>query len=246
LKRVCLHKTRADLERANKEIERLRDQVEKLKQELSAERQPPKWAKENKPTDNEGTRITKKKGEQARQGHAPQSRKEIPEIDERVVIFPERCPEHGHELPFPSDSKWYSHIQIDLPEPQKISTTEYVVGSSYCTRCKKYHGADWGRVSGSLYGPRLHATVSYWKFQLGLTLGKMQGLLKSQYGLEISTGQISEILSRTAEKFSDSYEDLKTNISSEAHLYAVPELLSFPTRPLETHPNVESLRAHES
>lgn len=213
-----LQHTKTELERAKKEIEKLRHQVEKLKQELSSRRGAPKWAKANVSSRQSGKRVAKRKG--AKPGHGPQPRRELPKIDERIVIFPERCPEHGHELPFPSATKWHKHIQIDLPEPQGVLTTEFMVGSSYCARCRKYHGADWGRVSGSLYGPRLHATISYWKFQLGLSLGKIQGLLKSQHELALSTGQISEILNRAAKKFEGSYEDLKTKLSSEEHLYA--------------------------
>lgn len=211
-----LRRTQRELEQAHKQIDRLRKQNEKLKQELSAMRQPPKWAKANKTEKSQ--RRAKKKG--ARVGHAAQARKVLPKIDEQVVVFPERCPKHGHELPFPSDSKWHSHIQIDLPEPQKAVTTEYIVGSSYCAKCKKHHTASWGRVSGSLFGPRLHATISYWKFQLGLTLGKIQGLLKSQHELDLSTGQISEIVSRAGRKFKFSYDDLRTNLSDEPTLYA--------------------------
>ncbi|MDE2035762.1 MAG: IS66 family transposase, partial [Pseudomonas sp.] len=124
---------------------------------------------------------------------------------------------HG-ELPFPSESKWHTHVQIDLPEPGKPIVTEFVVGSSYCSHCKRYHSAT-GRVARSLYGPRLHAQVCYWKFSLGLTLLKIQKLLLDQYELRLSTGQISEVISQTASRFEDCYDDLKTSLREQDHLH---------------------------
>ena len=120
---------------------------------------------------------------------------------------------------FPSDSKWHTHVQIDLPEPGKVIVTEFKVGSSYCKDCKKYHSAAHSRVANSLYGPRLHSYVSYLKFGLGLTLGKIQKLLIEQYSLELSTGQISEIILRTGNKFEGAYSDLKTKLLDQSHLH---------------------------
>ena len=200
-----------ELEKKNKRLEK---ENEKLKKELAASRKPPKWAKPKK----DPSRKKAKKG--PKPGHAPNLRKRPEEADETVVLIPESCPEGLWELPFPSDSKWYSHFQIDLPEPGKAIVTEFVIGSSYCKGCRKYHSASDGRIAHSLYGARFHATMSYWKFELGLTLGKIRKLLKDQYNLDVSTGQLSEMLSRSAEKFSGSYDDLKASLRAQSHLHA--------------------------
>lgn len=209
-----LHRETAEKEKLRKENEQLKKVIEKLKKELAAIRKPPKWAKANK--SKEQKKNAKKKGPKF--GHSPNPRKKPEKVDETIVVFPEQCPEGKGELPFPSDSKWHSHVQIDLPKPGKPHVTEFIVGSSWCKTCKKYHSAK-GRFSNSLYGPRLHAYVCYCKFELGLTLGKIKKLLKSQYGLDLSTGQISEILSQSAKRFSGVYDDLKTNLSDQSHLH---------------------------
>lgn len=180
----------SELEKRN---ERLEKENEQLKKELAATREIPKWVKPNK--SEEQIKNAKKKG--PKPGHAPYLRVRPENIDETIVVFPELCPKGHGELPFPSASKWHSHVQIDLPEPGKPVVTEFLVGSSYCAACGKYHSAG-GRVAGSLYGPRLHALVCYWKYSLGLTLLKIQKLLREQYNLELSTGQLSEIITRTA------------------------------------------------
>jgi hypothetical protein len=215
LLRESLKSTKEEVEKLRQERDRLKQEVEKLKKELASLRKPPTWVKPDKP--EEEKKKAKKKGPKF--GHTPHVRKRPEQIDETLVVFPERCPEHGHELPFPSESKWYSHIQIELPEPKRAEVIEYLVGSSYCSVCKKYHSAV-GRMANSLYGPRLHATVVYWKFELGLTLPKIQKLLKSQHELTLSTGQIAEILNRSGKAFQAAHEDLKTSLSDAANLNA--------------------------
>lgn len=210
-----LRKQETEIERLEKENVRLKKENEKLKKELSAKRQIPKWVKPNK--SEEQIRKRKKKGPKF--GHTAHPRRRPEKLDETVVVFPESCPSGGGELPFPSGSKWHSHIQIELPEPGKPIVTEFLVGSSYCRSCRKYHSASEGRVANSLYGPRLHAQVCYWKFSLGLTLGKIRKLLREQYSLELSTGQLSEIIARTSNKFHEAYDDLKTQLPDESHLH---------------------------
>jgi transposase len=204
------------VEKLEKENERLRQEVEKLKQELARIRKPPKWAKANTSSDPK-KRRGKRKG--AKPGHPFHRRRRRPPIDETVVIVPERCPISGETLSFPSDSKWYSHLQIDLPEPGQAIVTEYRVGSSYCRICGRYHSAS-GRMPYSFYGPRLHATVAYWKYELGLTLEKIQKLLADQYQLDLSTGQLSELLRRSAQKLETSYEDLVRSLDDQPYLHA--------------------------
>lgn len=201
----------SDLE---KQIEKLKKENEKLKKELSAKRKIPHWVKANKSAEQK--RAAKKKG--PKPGHKPAIRGKPDKIDQTIVLFPERCPLGHGELPFPSSSRWYTHVQIDLPESGKPEVTEFIVGSSWCSKCGKYHSAD-GRVAGSLYGPRLHAKVCYWKFSLGMTLGKIRKLLIDEYGLELSTGQLSEIITRTAKDFEDAHNDLKTNLHDQRYLH---------------------------
>ena len=201
----------ADLEKEN---DRLKKEVEKLKKELAAKRVTPKWAKANK--SKAARNCAKKKGPKF--GHTAHTRCRPERIDQTVVVFPELCPQGHGELPFPSSSKWHSHVQIDLPEPGQAIATEFMVGSSYCTHCRVYHSAK-GRVSRSLYGPRLHAQVCYWKYSLGLTLLKIQKLLLEQYSLHLSTGQLSEIITRSAKKFEDTYDSLRTELQDQNHLH---------------------------
>jgi transposase len=208
-----LRRKQGELEKAQKKIDHLEKENEKLKKELAAKRQPPKWAKPNKTDDQK--KKAKKRG--PKNGHVAHVRKVPEQIDREVTIVPTQCPECDGKLPAPS--KWHTHTQIDLPPPPKAVVTQYHVGWCYCKKCDKEVSLK-KKLSGSKYGPHLHAQVCYWKFSLGLTLGKIKALLQEQYQLSLSTGLLSGMLTRSAKQFEGTYEDIGTSLSSEPHLHA--------------------------
>jgi hypothetical protein len=108
---------------------------------------------------------------------------------------------------------------VDIPKLSPTVTTKYSVGWSWCKKCNKLVGPK-NRLKATKYGPNLHASVAYWKFGLGLTLGKIQTLLKAQYSLEMSTGVLSGMLTRCSKWLEDSYEDIKTSLMDQSHLHA--------------------------
>jgi transposase len=205
-----LRQRNTDLERQNSDLLKERDL---LKEEIK-HLQKPKWAKPNK-------KKVKKSGKKigAKFGHKVNPRRPIEqEPDEEVVWVPELCLEGHGPLPWPS--KWHEHTQIDIPVQQKFIVTKHVVGWSYCAGCKKYHGAVHEKLSKSKYGPNLHAFVAYLKFDLGLTLGKIQRMIRGQYNLSISTGVLSEMVTRCGEKFKFEYNELRANLTKTSHLHA--------------------------
>jgi transposase len=210
----------AENELLKKQIEELKVENEKLKKETDILKeeikhlQKPKWAKANK-------KIAKKDMNKLgpKKGHAASLRKPVSDaIDQEVVWVPELCSEGNGPLPWPS--KWHEHVQVDIPVSQKFIITKHVVGWSYCSGCRKYHGASHEKLSRSKYGPNLHAFIAYLKFDLGLTLGKIQRMLKSQYSLSISTGVISEMVTRCGKRFKSEYDEMKLNLKKTSHLHA--------------------------
>lgn len=213
-----LHRQSKDLEGANKKIRQLEKENSKLKKELQAKRKPPKWAKANKNRNKDGSkRQGKKRG--PKKGHKPNPRKrpDEDEVDQEVTWTPLICPDCDTNLPAPH--KWHTHHQIDLPPPNKTITTKHIIGWSWCSECKKERSVS-DKLASTLYGPRLHAQVSYWKFDLGLTFGKIQKLLRDQFNLDVSRGILSEMISRTAKKFESAYEDIKTLLLEQDYLHA--------------------------
>ena len=213
LERTVDHKARK-IERLNKRIERLENLNERLKQQLSSLRKTPKWAKANKPEEGAGS-IRQKLG--PKKGHAPNIRKRPEQADQEVILTTSNCPCCDESVPPPS--RWHAHWQIDIPKQLPTITTKFSVGWSWCKKCNKLV-APKERLQATKYGPNLHASVAYWKFGLGLTLGKIQTLLKAQYSLEISTGVLSGMLTRCSKWLEDAYEDIKTSLPEQAHLHA--------------------------
>lgn len=213
---------REELRRKNEENELLKKKVveleketEKLKEEIK-HLQKPKWVKPNK---NKNSDKTDKNKIGPKIGHKAYPRKPIiKEPDQEVVWVPELCMEGHGVLPFPS--KWHEHVQIDIPVHHKTVVTKHVVGWSYCSGCKKYHSAVHEKLSYSKYGPNLHSYVTYLKFDLGMTLGKIQRLIFEQYQLQISTGVLSEMISRCGSRFKAEYETMKINLKRTNHLHA--------------------------
>jgi len=208
-----LRKQNQETEKLKEKIGRLEKENEKLKQELRQIRKPPKWAKPNK--SEELKKKAKKPG--PKKGHKCHPRKKPEKIDREVNLIGKMCPHCDHKLPAPH--KWHEHIQLDVPPPPKIIVTRYNVGWSWCKHCKKEVSSK-EKLSGSLYGPHLHAQVSYLKYGLGLTYPKIRQLLKQHYNLEVSCGQLAELVKRSANSFNSGYEDLKTSLLNQSHLHA--------------------------
>jgi len=209
-----LHKQSIDLEKALQKIDKLRQENERLKEEIRNLRGTPDWVKPNKT--EEAKQSAKKLG--AKKGHSAHPRKMPEHIDREVKVVPKKCP-HCDNDELSAPSKWHTHTQIDIPPITNPIVTRYHVGWCYCSICKKQVSLN-DKLSHSKYGSNLHAAICYWKFKMGLTLGKMHQMLLDNYKLEISTGQISEMLSRSGKEFNGIYEDIGLSLSEQSHLYA--------------------------
>lgn len=53
-----------------------------------------------------------------------------------------------------------------------------------------------------------------------MTLGKIQRLIQGQYNLKISTGILSEMISRCGQKFKSEYFEMKESLKKTSHLHA--------------------------
>jgi transposase len=204
------------LEQALQKVRDLEEVNESLQQELVIARKIPPWIKSD---------ISKEKKAQVKplgpkRGHRPHPRHRPTRIDRHVEVIASRCPTCRGELHAPTH--WHTHAQIDLSLVSPAITTEYKIGWSYCSHCQHEVSDSLSEsvVGYSLYGPRLHAHVAYWKFALGLTLGKIKKLFFEQYQLKISTGELSEIISRMARKYKPTYDQIKTDLKREPYLHA--------------------------
>lgn len=210
-----LRKQTSELEKVRRENGQLKEENERLKGEIrNLLGVVPDWVKPNKT--EEAKRAAKKLG--AKKGHKAHPRKVPEHIDREVKVIPKKCPKCGND-DLPDPSKWHTHTQIDIPPITEAIVTRYHVGWCYCSVCKEQVSLN-EKLSHSLYGPNLYAAICYWKFKMGLTLEKMQRMLLDNYKLDISTGQISEILGRSGREFNGRYEDIGLSLLEQPHLHA--------------------------
>lgn len=213
------------LEEARRRIRELEKQNQELTEENGVLRQPqvPSWVRPN--LSSQRKRRNKKPGPKV--GHKASVRTLPPpeKIDREVKIAPEHCPRcQTADLPRPST--WHTHVQIDVPDVQKLEITRYYVGYAYCRGCHTLVGAPleqkqkMGMSSYSKYGPRLHALLTYWKYGQGMSFGKIKAELTQEFDLKISRGQISEMLAHSAEKLELMYSQLRQTLRVQHHVHA--------------------------
>jgi hypothetical protein len=94
-----------------------------------------------------------------------------------------------------------------------------MIGWSFCKCCNKKVSAT-NKLDYCFYGPRLHAQLSYWKYGMGLSYLKIQTLLKEQYNVVISTGQLSEIVKQSGNKMQSLYQTKLSDLAAQSHLHA--------------------------
>ena len=200
-----------------KESDSLKRENERLKKELASIRKPPKWVKENKEESSHKNPVKRKKKRGPKKGHQPVARYRPDEWDEEIEVIPLLCPHCKTNLPKPH--KWHDYFQKDIPEPIEPIITKYNTGWSWCKCCRKEVSAS-NKLSHSLYGPRIHGQVCYWKFDMGLTYARIQKLLLDQYGIEISRGVLSDMVCRVTKQFETTYETIKFMLREEGHIHA--------------------------
>lgn len=191
----------------------------KTLQDRQAVIHPPIWVKPNLSLHREVR--CKKPGPKV--GHTPHWRR-VPDddqVDRHITIAPKQCPKCQCDLTTPST--WHPHTQLDIPPENKTQITRFYIGYPYCRCCRKMVSLPLDQRQGLIpfgkYGPRFHGYVSYWKFGLGLTLGKIKKKLKDEYQVEVSTGELSEILHNTAKSLDFLYQELAKMIRIQECIY---------------------------
>ena len=151
----------------------------------------------------------KKNGQ--KKGHKGYTRK-IPERIDRVEYLTiERCPYCGNEL---SDVQEIRKRYVeDIPEITNTIIIEYQIERRYCKHCKRMvEPIVPDALPNARFGLRLMLLVVFLKIGLALPVEKIAFLLKTQYKLNISKGEIIKILKQVAKAFGPYYKELKHKI----------------------------------
>lgn len=172
---------------------------------------PPSWVKPNRkliPADSKKKR-----------GSAYHRQREVPH--QRVFYSLETCPDCGGRLGKPSVS--YTRQTIDLPiTPYQV--TEHVVTKHWCFKCQKRVSpqVDFSNhcVGQSRIGLNLAATICLLRNRLRLPVGLIQTYLKLVCHLQLSQGEIVEILHTAARAGLSRYQDLLSQLKQSPLVHA--------------------------
>jgi len=192
-----------ELKKVQKEKKKIEREFEEYKTKYPASDFIPNFVKE--PV----KRRRKKNGQ--KKGHKGYTRK-IPErIDVVKPLTIEKCPYCGNKLSKVQEIR--KRYVEDIPEITNTIITEYQIERRYCKHCEKMVEPDIpDALPNARFGLRLMLLVVFLKIGLALPVEKITFLLKAQYKLSISKGEIIKILKQIAKAFGPSYKELKHKI----------------------------------
>lgn len=199
-----------EIEKTRREFDGVKDALDKIKKEF--EEYKAKYPTTDFLPDFIKAPVThrhKKCGQKT--GHKGYSRK-IPErIDVVKSLTIDACPFCGNKL---SDVQEIRKRYVeDIPEITNTIVTEYQIERRYCKSCKKMveaHVSD--ALSNARFGLRVMSLVVYLKEGVALPVNKITDLLKTEYNLDITEGEIIKILEQMADTLGPYYETLKQKI----------------------------------
>ena len=214
-----------------KEVEKLKKRIQELEEALEKERfEKEKIASEKEKLEKEfeefkskhlltvsnlkkalniktnSKKISKPIGAQI--GHKGYAR-HIPErIDQIKSLIPKRCPHCNTKLGRTQEIR-HRHV-TDIKLISEVRTTRYDLHRKYCPNCKKLVEPKLnGALPNARFGLNIMLLVMYLKHGLRLPCNKIRDYFITMYDLQISEGEIINILRQLAVAFGDYYAYLE-------------------------------------
>jgi len=199
--RKIIHKQAVEITKLREDNSSLKKRIDELK---GNEKEKPKqdWIKD--PV------ITKSKKTGQKKGHQGFSRK-IPErIDEIKEHKLNNCPRCGGKV---SDTQEIRERYVtDIPEI-KSKNTKYIIHRCYCSNCNKIiEPVIKDALPNARFGLRLMLLIMFLKLGLRIPSNKIMELMRIQYEIEISDGEIYQILRQLSREFGQYYDEIKKKI----------------------------------
>lgn len=210
-------KLRQEIAKKDKKILALEKEIAKLKghldeeiKEIKKQIRTPDWIREE--------RLRKRK-EGGLQGQRKGVSRQIPDrVDETKVMNICRCPECNGKL---SNTVEIRDRYVEEIERLKSKVTKYNIHRKYCKKCKKIVEP---KITDAFpnyrFGLFLCLYIVALKIGLSLPIRRIRELLRFTYGLNISVGEIQNIVDKVAEEFGPEYEGMKKDLKKMKSVYA--------------------------
>jgi len=155
---------------------------------------------------------TAKRG--APKGHKGATRKD-PDPTLHVELVKETCDHCKTRLPKPF---WVERKLVEeIPEPQPIEVTEYLIPHYLCASCGEHVSAE--NPSLGRFGPRTCAQIALLKFSDRLPHAKVVQALERQFNLEVTPPTVLSITKRVADAVQHKYDALRKQLLKESYVH---------------------------
>jgi len=209
-----LKKRIEELERiAKRQEEIIIKQAEKIK-ELEEQLQSLKEGNIERPSFVKTSLKTYQKTPGQKEGHEGITRPIPKEVDEEITL--EKCPDCGTKL---STTEVRERYVEDIVFPKKV-VRKYYQHRGWCCNCKEIKTATTKDALPKFrFGLTLMLFVCFQKIGLALTINKIKKELETYFNIQISEGEISQIITKTAKHFRNEFENLKQEMRSMSVCY---------------------------
>jgi transposase len=201
------------LNKALKEIKSLREENRKLRKRIKElegkkkERPVPLFVKPDKKT------KSKKLGRP--KGHSGICRPIPDHIDEEIDYKLDCCPNCGSTVGKKLEQR--SRYVEDIVPKQNYKVTKHNISRHWCPCCKKIvEPRPKDVIPNFRFGFNLMLFVCFQHFGLALTNNKIQLELQTYFGIKVSLGEISQIITKTGQMFGSKFKELKEKIRETA------------------------------
>ena len=202
------------LNKALQEIKELREENKLLKQrieELEVKQQTkevPFFVKPDKKTKSHNLGRPK--------GHKGVSRPLPDHFDEEIDHKISKCPDCKTKLGKELDRR--TRFVEDIVPQQNYKVTKHIIPKHWCPKCKKFvEPRPEGVIPNFRFGLNLMLFVCFQHFGLALTNNKIQLELLTYFGIKVSLGEISHIITKTGKMFGPKFKELKQKLRKTAY-----------------------------
>lgn len=152
------------------------------------------------------------------EGHKGVSRPLPDHVDEEIDHKLSCCPDCGSRLGKELEKR--TRYVEDIIPKQNYKVTKHNIPRHWCPKCRKIvEPKPEDVIPNFRFGLNLMLFVCFQHFGLALTNNKIQIELLTYFGIKVSLGEISQIITKTGELFGPKFKELKQKLRETASHY---------------------------
>lgn len=138
------------------------------------------------------------------------------EITDREPHLVDICPDCSTPLVRKKTTVFYEEdIVMPTPEKQLKTITQHIVEKGFCNRCRTWRTAILSPPAPVVLGKNVKLYICYLSILIRLSYEQIRALLQTTYHIQVSDGEISNILEKEAIKLRPEYEMLAKRIRNQ-------------------------------